>query len=222
MHLARDLALSREVDGGRAARPRERRPARPHRRPRRAGVRRPRPAGHRAHPPAAPRDCTRRSAADGEPLVDGRPWSADDVRARVEAIVGPGARLVRNESAARFDILPLLVATDGAIAAFGRDGRRLRPNLIVGGVADLAEREWEGRVLRIGPVLVGAGRSARPMRDDHGRSRHARAGPARAQGHRAPLRRPAGAQRGGDAGRRAARRAPPVELLPEAARRAIL
>jgi len=77
------------------------------------------------------------------------------VRARVEAIVGAGARLVRNESAARFDILPLLVATDGAIAAFGRDGRRLRPNLIVGGVADLAERAWEGRVLRIGAVLVG-------------------------------------------------------------------
>ena len=94
-------------------------------------------------------------AADGEPLVDGRPWAAPDVRARVEVIVGAGARLVRNESAARFDILPLLVATDGAIAAFGRDGRRLRPNLIVGGVADLAEREWEGRVLRIGPVLIG-------------------------------------------------------------------
>ena len=94
-------------------------------------------------------------AADGEPLVDGRPWAAPDVRARIEAIVGPGARLVRNESEARFDILPLLVATDGAIAAFGHDGRRLRPNLIVGGVADLAEREWEGRVLRIGAVLIG-------------------------------------------------------------------
>jgi uncharacterized protein YcbX len=91
---------------------------------------------------------------DGEPLVDGRPWAADDVRARVEAIVGPGTRLVRNESEARFDILPLLVATDGAIAAFGRDGRRLRPNLVVGGVADLTEREWEGRVLRVGAVLV--------------------------------------------------------------------
>ena len=91
---------------------------------------------------------------DGEPLVDGRPWTAPGVQARVEAIVGPGARLARNESAARFDILPLLVATDGAIAAFGHDGRRLRPNLIVGGVADLGEREWEGRVLRIGPVVI--------------------------------------------------------------------
>ena len=91
---------------------------------------------------------------DGEPLVDGRPWAAPDVQARVEAIVGAGARLVRNESEARFDILPLLVATDGAIAAFGRDGRRLRPNLIVGGVDGLDERTWEGRVLRVGGVLI--------------------------------------------------------------------
>ena len=92
--------------------------------------------------------------SDGEPLVDGLPWSSTDVSRRVAAIVGPGARLVRNEHPARFDILPLLVATDGAIAAFGRDGRRLRPNLIVGGVPDLAEREWEGRVLRVGSVLI--------------------------------------------------------------------
>jgi uncharacterized protein YcbX len=92
--------------------------------------------------------------SDGEPLVDGRPWTAPDVQARVERIVGPGARLVRNESEARFDILPLLVATDGAIATFGRDGRRLRPNLIIGGVDGLDERAWEGRVLRIGSALI--------------------------------------------------------------------
>ena len=91
---------------------------------------------------------------DGEPLVDGRPWPAPDVQARVESIVGSGARLVRNESEARFDILPLLVATDGAIAAFGRDARRLRPNLIIGGVDGLDERGWEGRVLRIGSTLI--------------------------------------------------------------------
>jgi uncharacterized protein YcbX len=91
---------------------------------------------------------------DGEPLVDGRPWPAPDVQARVERIVGPGARLVRNESEARFDILPLLVATDGAVAAFGRDARRLRPNLIIGGVDGLDERGWEGRVLRIGSALI--------------------------------------------------------------------
>jgi uncharacterized protein YcbX len=54
----------------------------------------------------------------------------------------------------RFDVLPLLVATDGAIAEFGRDRRRLRPNVIVGGVAGLEEREWEGGRLLIGDVVI--------------------------------------------------------------------
>src|SRR5262245_14989773 len=58
---------------------------------------------------------------DGEPLVDGRPWRGAAVAADVEAIAGPGARLVRDESADRFDVLPLLIVTDGAIAAFGHD-----------------------------------------------------------------------------------------------------
>jgi len=92
---------------------------------------------------------------NGEPLVDGRPWATPEVDRDVEAAAGPGSRLVREEGLDRFDILPLLVATDGAIAAFGHDRRRLRPNLIVGGVSGLAERDWEGRTLRIGEVLIG-------------------------------------------------------------------
>lgn len=83
--------------------------------------------------------------SDGEPLVDGRPWKSATVE---------GVRLVRAAGGHRFDILPLLVATDGAIAAFGRDGRRLRPNLIVGGVEGLAERSWEGGRLRIATVVI--------------------------------------------------------------------
>jgi uncharacterized protein YcbX len=92
---------------------------------------------------------------DGEPLVDGLPWASPEVDRNVKAAAGPGARLVREESLERFDILPLLVATDGAVAAFGYDRRRLRPNLLIGGVAGLAERDWERRRLRIGKVLIG-------------------------------------------------------------------
>jgi uncharacterized protein len=92
---------------------------------------------------------------DGQPLVDGRPWSDPSVAADIERIVGRGARLVRDDSGDRFDVLPLLVATDGAIEALGRDGRRLRPNILISGVEGLAERGWEGRRLRIGEVVIG-------------------------------------------------------------------
>jgi uncharacterized protein YcbX len=85
-----------------------------------------------------------------EVLVDGRPWRSAEVARDVETAAGPGAHLVASDSLRRFDVLPLLVATDGALAAFGHDPRRLRPNLVLGGVPGLAEREWEGRRLRIG------------------------------------------------------------------------
>ena len=91
----------------------------------------------------------------GEPLVDGAPWDQAEANRSVTDIVGPGARLVRDDTADRFDVLPLLVATDGAIAAFGHDGRRLRPNLVIGDVAGLAERSWSGHFLRIRDVVIG-------------------------------------------------------------------
>lgn len=93
--------------------------------------------------------------AHGEIKVDGRPWDSPAVAAEVADIAGPGAKLVRFDGAERFDMLPLLIATDGAIAAFGHDLRRLRPNLVIGGVEGLTEGEWPGRCLRIGNVLIG-------------------------------------------------------------------
>ena len=92
---------------------------------------------------------------DGEPLVDGRQWRSSAVVAKVADIAGPGAKLVRYDGVERFDVLPLLVATDGAIAAFGHDHRRLRPNLVIGAVEGLTERQWPGGCLRIGTVLIG-------------------------------------------------------------------
>jgi len=103
-----------------------------------------------------PRFLGMKGAADaqGTITVDGRPWQSPEVDAEVEDIAGKGARLVRYEGAERFDVLPLLVATDGAVAAFGHDYRRLRPNIVVGGVEGLGERNWPGACLRIGKVLI--------------------------------------------------------------------
>ncbi len=92
---------------------------------------------------------------NGNPLVDGRPWTEPSILAEVQKIAGPDARLVHDDGLDRFDVLPLLVATDGAIQQFGRDGRRLRPNIVVGGVDGLEERRWQGGQLLIGGVVIG-------------------------------------------------------------------
>jgi hypothetical protein len=92
--------------------------------------------------------------AGDEPLVDGLAWDSADALELVRQAAGRDARLERTDADDRFDILPLLVATDGAVAAFGRDVRRLRPNILIGGVEGLDEREWAGADLHIGDVVI--------------------------------------------------------------------
>jgi uncharacterized protein YcbX len=88
-------------------------------------------------------------------LVDGRHWNSEDVARDVQAAAGAGTRLVESNAEDRFDVLPLLIATDGMLTAVGQDLRRFRPNLVIGGVPGLSERQWEGAQLRIGPVVIG-------------------------------------------------------------------
>lgn len=92
--------------------------------------------------------------SDGEPLVDGRPWNAPEILDRVRAAAGPDAMLARYDGPERFDVLPLLVATDGAVASFGRDVRRLRPNIVIDGVDGMDEIDWPGAELHIGDVII--------------------------------------------------------------------
>ncbi|MBK7922225.1 MAG: MOSC domain-containing protein [Gemmatimonadetes bacterium] len=91
---------------------------------------------------------------DGQPLVNGLPWQSAEALALVRAAAGDDAWLAAHAGPERFDILPLLVATDGAVAAFGRDIRRLRPNILIGGVEGLAEVQWEDALLRVGQVVI--------------------------------------------------------------------
>lgn len=91
---------------------------------------------------------------DGVPLINGHPWNTPRALALVRAAAGEDAWLEASDPAERFDMLPLLVATDGAVAAFGRDIRRLRPNILIGGVAGLDETTWPGAELWIGDAIV--------------------------------------------------------------------
>ncbi|HEX4365123.1 MAG TPA: MOSC N-terminal beta barrel domain-containing protein [Solirubrobacteraceae bacterium] len=92
--------------------------------------------------------------ANGDVLVDGQPWDSPAIAAAIRAAAGRDARLVRAAGPERFDILPLLVATDGALAAFGHDYRRLRPNVVIAGVPGLAERGWEHSLLAVGKAVI--------------------------------------------------------------------
>ena len=91
---------------------------------------------------------------DGRPLIDGHPWESATALALVKKAAGDDATLEAYDGLERFDILPLLVATDGAVAKFGRDVRRLRPNILIGGVDGMDETRWPGSTLRIGDAVV--------------------------------------------------------------------
>jgi uncharacterized protein YcbX len=90
----------------------------------------------------------------GQALINGHPWESPEALALVKRAAGDDAWLEAAHTHDRFDVLPLLVATDGAVAAFGRDVRRLRPNILIGGVDGLGERQWPGAELHIGSLVV--------------------------------------------------------------------
>ncbi|MFL5301440.1 MAG: MOSC domain-containing protein [Anaeromyxobacteraceae bacterium] len=108
---------------------------------------RPRLLGHRAT-----------LGPEGGILVDGRPLDDASVARDVALAADDGARLVRRGGERRFDVLPLLVATDGAIAAMGLDLRRFRPNVVVSGVEGLAEEGWPGKYLTVGDAVIAVAR----------------------------------------------------------------
>jgi uncharacterized protein len=94
--------------------------------------------------------------AEGVPTINQLRWDTAEARALVDEAVGFPVTLVEVEGPERFDILPLLVATDGAIATLGVDRRRFRPNILIEGVNGLEERDWPGRRLQIGAVQIEA------------------------------------------------------------------
>lgn len=90
----------------------------------------------------------------GLPLVNGHAWDSPAALALVRGAAGPDAWLAADDSLDRFDILPLLIATDGAVREFGRDIRRLRPNVLIDGVVGMDETTWEGAGLVSGDAVI--------------------------------------------------------------------
>lgn len=91
---------------------------------------------------------------DGVPRIDGHRWDSDEALTLVKAAAGQDAWLEAYDGVERFDVLPLLVATDGAVMEFGRDIRRLRPNILIGGVEGMDEVNWPDGELHIGEAVA--------------------------------------------------------------------
>jgi len=94
--------------------------------------------------------------ADGEPTINGHRWDSAEALRLVHDAAGEAVTLERVPAPQAFDILPLLVATDGAAQYLNIDHRRLRPNILLADVPELEERKWPGRVIAIGDVRIHA------------------------------------------------------------------
>lgn len=95
--------------------------------------------------------------ADGTPTIDAVRWDDPAALAAVRAVTEPDAELVYydGDGPQRFDVLPISLATDGAVAAVGVDRRRFRANVYLAGVPGLDERDWVGREVRVGETIFG-------------------------------------------------------------------
>jgi uncharacterized protein YcbX len=93
---------------------------------------------------------------DGVPTINGHRWDSAEALQLVLEAAGEQVTLQQIPAPQAFDVLPLLVATDGAARYLNIDHRRLRPNILLADVADLEERKWPGKIIAIGDVRIHA------------------------------------------------------------------
>lgn len=92
--------------------------------------------------------------ADGMPTINGHRWDSTEALELVKEAAGEPVTLEEIPPPQAFDILPLLVGTDGAADYLNIDHRRLRPNIYLADVPELEERQWPRRMLAIGNVRI--------------------------------------------------------------------
>jgi hypothetical protein len=93
---------------------------------------------------------------NGIVTINGHLWNSAEALQLVHEAAGEPVTLEQVPAPQAFDVLPLLVATDGATRYLNIDHRRLRPNILLADVPALEERNWPGRVIAIGEVRIHA------------------------------------------------------------------
>jgi len=94
--------------------------------------------------------------ANGVPTINGHLWNSAEALELVREAAGELVTLEQIPAPQAFDVLPLLVATDGAARYLNIDHRRLRPNILLADVPELEERKWPGKIIAIGDVRIHA------------------------------------------------------------------
>ena len=94
--------------------------------------------------------------ANGIATINGHPWNSAEALRLVHEAAGEPVTLQQIPAPQAFDVLPLLIATDGAARYLNIDHRRLRPNILLADVPELEERNWPGRIVAIGDVRIHA------------------------------------------------------------------
>ena len=92
---------------------------------------------------------------EGVPTINGHPWSSDEALQLVREAAGEPVTLKQIPAPQAFDILPLLVATDGAARYLNIDHRRLRPNILLAD-SRAGRTQMAGRTIAIGDVRIHA------------------------------------------------------------------
>jgi uncharacterized protein len=92
----------------------------------------------------------------GHATINGLPWDTEEALRLVNQTAGEAVTLKSTPHPEAFDILPLLIATDGTVSKLEIDRRRLRPNIVIAGVDGLKERDWPGGIIAIGRVRIRA------------------------------------------------------------------
>jgi hypothetical protein len=86
-------------------------------------------------------------APDGVPIINGHRWDSPEALRLVKEAAMEPVTLESIPAPQAFDILPLLVATDGAARYLNIDHRRLRPNILLADVRSWKSANGRGRSL---------------------------------------------------------------------------
>ncbi|HEY2359843.1 MAG TPA: MOSC N-terminal beta barrel domain-containing protein [Candidatus Angelobacter sp.] len=104
---------------------------------------------------------------NGIVTINGHLWNSAEALQLVHEAAGEPVTLQQIPPPQAFDVLPLLIATDGAVRYLNIDHRRLRPNILLADVPRIARTQLARANHRNRRCAHSRGKTARPLCDDY-------------------------------------------------------